>query len=84
MNSDKYNRSIVLLCPSCGNNNLELKNGNQEYSNIKCPSCNRIMTKEELIRENSENIDVNIAEVKEEVIKDIKKEFASIFKKNFK
>lgn len=84
MDSEKYNRSISLLCPTCGNSQLETQDDDPEKENIRCPVCNRTMTKDELIRENQENIEVNVAEVKKEVIKDLEKEFSNMFKKTFK
>lgn len=84
MDSEKYNRSVTLLCPTCGNSQLETQADDQEKEMIRCPSCDRTMTKEELIRENGESIDANLDEMKEEVLKDVKKEFSDMFKNAFK
>jgi len=84
MDSKKYDRSVVMLCPTCGNSQLEIQNENSDNEIIRCPSCDRSMTKEEFIRENSESIDVNMEEIEKKVIKDIEKEFNDTFKKTFK
>ena len=80
MNTDKYNRSAVLLCPTCGNSRLETQG--EENDTIRCPSCNRTMTKDELIHENSESIDANIDEMKEEFVSDIKEMLRKTIKNN--
>jgi len=84
MDSEKYNRSVILLCSTCGNSQLENQGDDQEKEIIRCPSCYRTMTKEELIRENGENINANLDEIKEEVLKDVKKEFSDMLKNTFK
>ena len=84
MDSEKYNRSVNLSCPTCGNSLLETQDDGQENEIIRCPLCNRTMTKEELIHENGENINANLEEMKEEVIKDLDKELRDMLKKTFK
>ena len=84
MDSEKYNRSVTLLCPTCGNSQLETQDEDSENETIRCPSCDRTMTKEELIRENGENIDANMEEVRNEVLKDVEKELGDMLKKAFK
>lgn len=42
------------------------------------------MTKEEIIRENSKNINVTVGETKKEFIKDARKEFSDMLKKTFR
>jgi hypothetical protein len=85
MNSEKYDRSIVLDCPTCGNSEFETPE-DENNPLVKCVSCNREMTKDDLINENSENIDFNLEEVRGEVLGDISKIFKSAFKgsKNIK
>ena len=84
MDNEKYNRSVTLLCPTCGNSLLETQDSDPEKEIIRCPLCSRSMTKEDLIRENAENIDANLDEVKKEVIKAIRKEFGDMLKKTFR
>ncbi|EPL6456946.1 hypothetical protein AB7V82_09325 [Providencia stuartii] len=74
---NKHNRSVTLHCPVCGNTEFEIY-GEQDAT--KCSDCGYELTKDELIRENDENIQANVNEMKEDIIKDIKK----MFKKSFK
>lgn len=84
MNSERYTRSIVLLCPTCGNSDLEQAEGDDNQEAIHCPSCNRAMSRDELIRENGENVDAVVAEVTSEVLKDAEQELKNMLKNAFK
>jgi len=79
MSDDKHNRSISLLCPTCGSDQFEYDEA--DMSVVKCASCEREMTKDDLIEENSENIQINVEEVKKEIKTDIEKKFKNIFRK---
>lgn len=82
MNSEKYSKKVNLRCPTCGNTQFEFDNKkDSNVKSIRCPSCNREFSKDELIRENREIIDANVGAIKQQVIKDIKKGFKNIFKK---
>jgi uncharacterized Zn finger protein len=85
MDSEKYDRSIVLNCPTCGNTEFETSE-DENNPLVKCVSCNRETTKDDLINENGENIDFNVEEVADEVLGDLSKMFKSAFKgsKNIK
>ena len=50
---------------------------------MMCASCNRVFTKDELMRENSENIDEHVSEIKKELAKDIADEFSRSLKRAF-
>lgn len=78
----KYDRTVILLCPTCGNSELIKEN---ELS-IICPNCNRAMTKDELLHENSESIHTHVNEVKNEIVHDFNEKIKNIFKgnKNFR
>lgn len=80
MNDDKFNRSLNLLCPTCGSDQFEYDE--DDMSLVKCSSCDREMTKDQLIEENSENIQVNVDEVKNEIEKDFEKKVKDIFRNN--
>lgn len=84
MDSDKYNRTINLLCPTCGNDQLETQEEDHNNEIIRCPNCDRTMTKDEIIRENGENIDANVGEIAEEAVKDLNKEIKNMFKNAFR
>lgn len=74
MNMDKYARNISLLCPTCGCSEYEYESGVDDAIEIaKCASCGRTVTKDELLRENSENIHEHVSEVADQFKKDIAK-----------
>ncbi|MFO7580666.1 MAG: hypothetical protein R6W74_10745 [Nitrosomonas halophila] len=80
MNNDKYGRNVNLICPTCGGDQFEY--GEVEVALVTCASCEREMTKEQLIDENSENVQANVSEVTQEIKKDFEKKIKDIFKNN--
>lgn len=81
LNPEKYKRDIALLCPICGNSEME----HAEHSEIvKCTDCGKELTKDELIQENGASIDAHINEIKKELSRDIQKQFNDTLKKAFK
>ncbi|MEL0628445.1 ECs_2282 family putative zinc-binding protein [Psychromonas aquatilis] len=84
MKSDKYNRSISLQCPTCGCKDFSYDEGVDEAIQIMtCASCEREFNKDELLQENSENIDEHLSEIKNEVTKDLVNELRKSLKKSF-
>lgn len=84
MNPEKYNRSVSLLCPTCGCSEFSYEEGSDETIEIMtCASCEREFNKDELIQENSENIEEHLSEMKEEVVKDVADELRKSLKKAF-
>lgn len=85
MKSGKYDRNVTLCCPTCGGTQFEYDNGiDDAHANVRCISCNREMTKEELIHENSENIEEHVSEIGKEARDDLVKEMRKNLKKAFK
>lgn len=85
MKDGKYNRSIGLQCPTCGCTSYEYEQGVDETIEVgKCASCGREMTKDELLQENSENIQEHISEMGKQVTDDLAKELKASLKKAFK
>lgn len=82
INSDKYERTVSLLCPTCGGTEFESQAANEEVAQFKCLSCGLTTTKSELIAANGENIDAQLDEIKTEVLNDMTKSIASAFKGN--
>lgn len=83
--SGKYDRNITLQCPTCGGMQFEFDDDIDEgNAKIQCISCDREMTKDELIHENSENIEVHASEVGKEVLDDLAKEMKKSLKKAFR
>jgi len=84
LNDEKYNRNISLLCPTCGGSHFEYETGVDETIEVaKCASCGRSITKDELLRENSENIHEHVSEMAEQVKNDLAKELQESLKKAF-
>jgi len=85
MDVDKYTRSVVLLCPTCGCTTLaELESHSCGQATVRCPSCGRTMSKDELIRENGATIAAAVEEMKEDVVSDVQKELRDMLKNAFK
>lgn len=84
MNPEKYNRSIKLLCPTCGCSDFSFNEGVDEtIQMMKCTSCEREFNKDELIQENSENLDEHLSEMKKEIMNDLTNELQKSLKKAF-
>lgn len=81
LNPEKYNRKITLSCPVCGGSEME---HTEELEDVKCAGCGKEFTNDELIQENGVSIESHVNEVKEELSKDIQKQFNEILKKAFK
>ena len=80
MNDEKYRRSILLLCPTCGGSDLEYEE-DQSTQLIECVRCGHKTTQDGLIRDNAENISANVEEMKREVSKEVGKEIERSLKK---
>jgi hypothetical protein len=80
MDAGKYNRSIKLLCSTCGSGDFEYEDA---VGPLRCTSCDRVFTRDELIRENGEIIDSEVSEVKAQVLSDVKKELNDSLRKAF-
>ncbi|APR51915.1 hypothetical protein CA223_07265 [Sphingomonas koreensis] len=77
MDAGKYNRSISMQCPTCGGTDF----AQDDSSIVKCASCDREMTKDELREANGDRIQAELEVIKAEVMKDIRADFAKAFKK---
>jgi len=80
MDSEKYDRTVSLSCPTCGSGNFEFSGADETIQMTKCASCGREATKDDLIRENSENIAEHVKEMGAEITKD----FAAEMRKTLK
>lgn len=84
MNPDKYDQTINLTCPTCGCSDFAFDRGVDEKIEVmKCASCDREFSKDELLRENSENIDLHLSEIKEQITKDIADDFRKSLRNAF-
>nr|WP_193904361.1 hypothetical protein [Citrobacter koseri] len=81
LNPEKYNRNITLLCPVCGNTEMEHK---EESEVVRCVGCGKEFTNDELIQENGVSIDAHVDEIKEELTKDIQKSLTTCSKRHLR
>lgn len=78
MDADKYSRSISMRCSTCGGKDFEF-DAEIENGPIRCVACDRVFTREELIRENGALIDEHVDEVKSEIVDDLRSSFRKAF-----
>lgn len=85
MDSSKYSRSVSLLCPTCGGAMFEFEQGVDQTIELgKCVRCGRQISKDELIRENGENISEHATEIGKDVAKDMAEELRKTLKDAFR
>lgn len=83
-NAEKYNRSVSLLCPTCGGSQFSHDDADASADSLlKCETCGLEISKDDLVRANSENVDEHVKEIGQEVVKDIQKELRDSLKKAF-
>jgi len=75
---DTYNRSISMQCPTCGGESFE---HSEDSPTVRCIRCDRVMTKDELREANGSRIEEEVDTIKAELMKDVKADFAKMFKK---
>lgn len=84
MDVEKHNRQIPIYCPTCGCSQFKYDSGVDESIQVmECASCSRKFSREELLRENSENVSAHLDEIKQEVVQDVRREVQGMFKKAF-
>lgn len=79
--------TINLKCSVCGNDQFSAVNESVqdigEVENdveVKCSDCGRVVTKEQILEENSYVIEANFEDFKDEVMNQIEKDLKKIFK----
>jgi CRISPR/Cas system-associated protein Cas10 (large subunit of type III CRISPR-Cas system) len=82
MDTNKYNTSVSLLCATCGCADSSFDT-EADTGPITCTSCVRIFNKDELIRENSESIELHTNEIKNQICKDLSDHVRKSIKKAF-
>lgn len=83
MDAEKYNRSVTLICPTCGCDQFEYDDSSEPVVHMKCARCQREFTRDELIEANRENVSEHVKEMKGEIVKDVAKELRDSLKKAF-
>lgn len=80
---DSYNKSIQLRCIVCGDSDFEM---NEDKTWIKCNRCEKEYPGgyDELVELNQALINREVEKMKGELITDVKKDIADMFKNAFK
>lgn len=82
-----YDKRVELICPICGSKTFKYNN-EDDMSDVTCISCNKIFSRDELFESNQENLNINLDELKQELLhdtsNDIKKMLKNTFGKNYK
>ncbi len=80
-------KSISLKCGVCGNDQFSTVDESIEdmlsapkETEVRCSDCGRVITKEQLIEENSNVIEANIEDFKVEIVKQLQKDINKMFK----
>lgn len=79
--------TISLKCSICGNDQFsavdesihEIEEAGDGVE-VRCSDCGRVTTKGQLLEENRHIIDANIEDFKEDIIKEIEKDFKKMFR----
>lgn len=72
MDTEKYERTVGLMCPTCGCTEYStVATDDDESQLMRCASCGREIPRDDLIRQNSENINEHMKEIGKEVTKDV-------------
>jgi uncharacterized Zn finger protein len=80
-------KSVSMKCSICGNDQFstvdesieELQDAPDE-TEVKCSDCGRVVTKEQLIEDNSHIFNANMDDFKDEIIKQLQKDLKKKFK----
>ena len=82
MNLDKHSRTITLHCPTCAGTAFE--SDSPESHSVTCVGCDRVISRDKLRRENEENIQAHLGEIKKEISKAVADDFRKRLQNAFK
>ena len=78
---------INMKCSVCGNDQFSTVDESVEDlldalegTEVKCSDCGRVTTKKQLIKDNKHLIEANIEDFKEEIFKQLQRDFKKIFR----
>jgi len=75
MTKRDYKRTVELRCPTCTGTQFEYdEDAEAEHASVRCIGCDRVTSKDELVRENAENINAHASEIGKEAVEDFAKE----------
>jgi len=80
-------KQFSLICNLCGNDQfstvdeqIEDLQSAPDYTEVECSDCGRVVTKDQLIDENSHVINENVEDFKKDIIKQLEKDLKKKFK----
>lgn len=73
-----YTRSVSMICPTCGGKDFSFE---QDDSPVRCIGCDRVFSRDELMRENGFQIESGVDDIKKEIIADATRDLRNMFKK---
>jgi uncharacterized Zn finger protein len=82
MDAEKYNRTVSLLCPTCGYDQFSHEDESSSNQLVTCARCGLQLTREELIDRNQENIHLTVKDIEKQVVSDLKTELTKAFRGN--
>ena len=80
----QHQRTIRLQCPACGGTDFENGATEDPTSGLECTTCHRGTTREQLIEDNAEHIEIHKKELANEVAENLKKDFENTLKDAFR
>lgn len=85
MKPGKYDRNVTLYCPTCGSTQFETNEGTRASdTHLRCLSCNRELTEDELIQGNADNIQAHVDEIGQDVLSDVAEDMRKSLKSAFR
>lgn len=85
MKPNKYDIEITLLCPECGSSSFKYDRETTDSTSIvKCASCGRECSREQLIQDNKPQIEKRATQSGNEAVKDFAKEMRKSLEKAFR
>lgn len=81
MHIGRHDRQVSLNCPTCGNTQFEVLE--IDAAPVVCARCGRALTREELVRENAENLTAQVEEMKAQVIGQVQRDLSEMLRKAF-
>lgn len=85
MDFKKHDRNVRMLCPTCGGTEFSYEQDiTVSMAAAKCLICGRELTKDDLLRENSENVSLHVEDLKKDVLPDAVKQVKEALQKAFK
>ncbi len=70
-----HQRTISLQCPTCGGTDFENGAIDDPTALLECTTCHRTSTREQLIQDNAENIEIQKRELAQQAIGNLKNDF---------